>query len=52
MVERNRENSLHRLRNGSDDAETGLVYDKFYTYILRTRDHLINVSNQYATIYE
>lgn len=52
MVERNRENSLHRLRTGVDSAEIGLMYDKLYTYILRTRDHLINVSNQYATIYE
>lgn len=52
MIERNRENSLVRLRNGVVDAETSLIYDKFYTYVLRTRDHLINVSNQYSTIYE
>lgn len=52
LADRNKDNSLHRLRDGLADPEAGLAYDKLYTYILRLKDHLLNVTNQYSTIYE
>ena len=52
LVEKHRDNSLYRLKEGIAEAESGLIYDKFYAYVMRVRDHLLNVANQYATIYE
>lgn len=51
-AERNRQNSIERIREGKATAESGLIYDKLYTYLLRLKDHLLNISNQYATIYK
>lgn len=50
--ERNRENSIIRVREGVSEPEVAIYYDKLYTYLLRLKDHLLNVSNQYATIYK
>lgn len=51
MIEKHRENYLDRLKDGSVDAESGLLYDKYCSDIIRIKDHLINVANQYSTIY-
>lgn len=51
-AERNRMNSIERIKDGKATPESGIIYDKLYTYILRLKDHLLNVSNQYSTIYK
>lgn len=51
LAESNRYNSIERMRVDLADPETGLVYDKFYTYVLRLKDHLMNVTNQHESIY-
>lgn len=50
-VELYRENSLSRLKQGVADPEAGLMYDKLYTYMMRYRDHLMNVTRHYTAIY-
>lgn len=50
-IEKNRDNYLYRLKNETVSPESGLIYDKFYTNLARVRDHLINIANQYSTIY-
>ncbi|MFM1525660.1 MULTISPECIES: Na/Pi cotransporter family protein [Helcococcus] len=52
LADRNRENSIQRLKSEISDAEAGLMYDKLYTYLMRIRDHLLNISRQYETIYQ
>lgn len=52
LAEINRENSLNRLRREIATPEAGIMYDKLYTYLLRVRDHLLNVTRQYTTIYQ
>ena len=52
LAEINRENSLIRLRKEVASPQAGIMYDKLYTYLLRIRDHLLNVANQYTTIYQ
>jgi len=52
MIEKHRENYVDRLKDGAVEAESGLYYDKFYAYVIRIKDHLINVANQYSTIYK
>lgn len=51
LARRNRDNSIHRIRDEICSAESGLIYDKTYTYILRLRDHLLNIVNQHEDIY-
>ncbi|MDO5026791.1 MAG: Na/Pi cotransporter family protein [Tissierellia bacterium] len=50
-IEKNRENYVYRLKNETVSPESGLIYDKFYTNLARERDHLLNIANQYSTIY-
>ncbi len=50
-IEKNRDNYLYRLKKETVSPESGLIYDKFYTNLARVRDHLINIANQYSTIY-
>lgn len=52
IAEKNREASLERLKSGTTSAEEELAYDKLYTYLMRLRDHLQNIQNQYSTIYQ
>lgn len=51
-IDQNKENYVSRLKIGNINPEAGLLYDKFYTYLSRVRDHLLNVANQYSTIYK
>lgn len=50
IVEKNRFNHVERMKSGICDTESGLIYDKFYTYLLRVRDHLINIANSFSTL--
>lgn len=50
-AEKNKDNSLERLKQGKDSAEEGLAYDKMYTYLLRIRDHLQNISSHHTEIF-
>ena len=52
LADSHRENHLERMKSGLCTPEAGLAYDKFYAYLLRVRDHLINVANQFSTIHE
>lgn len=52
IADKNREESLERLKSGTTSAEEELAYDKLYTYLMRLRDHLQNIQNQYSTIYQ
>ena len=52
IADKNREESLERLKSGKSIAEEELAYDKLYTYLMRLRDHLQNIQNQYSTIYQ
>lgn len=52
IAEKNRDESLERLKSGKSNAEEELAYDKLYTYLMRLRDHLQNIQNQYSTIYQ
>lgn len=52
LADLHRENHLVRMQAGQCSAEAGLAFDKFYTYLLRVKDHLLNVTNQYQTIHQ
>ena len=52
LVDHHRELHFDRMRLGQCTPNQGLMYDKFYTYFMRVRDHLINVANQFNTIHE
>lgn len=51
LTRRNRDNSIQRIRHEICDPESGLIYDKSYTYILRLKDHLLNIANQHEDIF-
>ncbi len=51
-IEHHKDNYVYRMQNGEVDPESGLIYEKFYSYLTRLRDHLLNVANQYSTIYK
>lgn len=50
LVDINRFNHVERMKNGTCDTEAGLIYDKFYTYLIRVRDHLINIANSFSAM--
>ena len=51
LTRRNRDNSIQRIRHEICDPESGLIYDKAYTYISRLKDHLLNIANQHEDIF-
>lgn len=51
LVEKNRINHLERMQTGECNTETGLIYDKYYTYYIRAKDHIINITNSLSAIH-